>query len=118
MKARKAVINLGRTYYNKVTGFLHKLFIKVKLSLGGGNKMSKAYFCSTCKKIFNEGNPCSCQEEGCVKELKLGTPINVTGTKLKGKVYRIKKDEVEVLITSSKNRSIKAYRLEQIRKVL
>ena len=117
MKARKAVINLGNAYYNNLTGFLYKFFIKVKLSLGG-NKMSKAYFCSTCKKIFNEGNPCNCQEEGCVKELKLGTPVNVTGTKLKGKVYRIKKDEVEVLITSSKNRSIKAYRLEQIRKVL
>lgn len=80
--------------------------------------MSKAYFCNVCREIFMEGNRCHCALEGSMKELMRGAPVNVIGTKLKGKVYRIKNDRIEVLLTSSKNRSIKTYSVDQIRKIL
>lgn len=84
----------------------------------GKEKMDKVYFCSTCKKIFTRGNSCTCQEENDIKEIKVGTPVNIIGTKLKGKVYRIKNETLEVLITSTKNRTIKTYPLQEVRKVL
>lgn len=80
--------------------------------------MRKVYFCSTCKRIFSKENSCECQQGSCIKELKIGTPINVIGTKLKGKVYKIKNDMLEVVIISSKNRYLKEYRLEEVRKIL
>lgn len=80
--------------------------------------MGKAYFCTACKRVFSKDNGCTCEGEGCIKEMKLGTPVNVIGTKLKGKIYKIKNDGVEVLITSSPNKHIKEYKLEEVRKVL
>ena len=80
--------------------------------------MDKVYFCSSCKKIFSEGNGCTCPQENGVKEIRVGTPVNIIGTKLKGKVYRIKNEVLEVLITSTKNRMIKTYPLAEVRKIL
>lgn len=80
--------------------------------------MKKAYFCNLCRKVFNEENSCGCEGENHIKEMKPGTPINVIGTKLKGKVYKIKDDLLEVIITSNKERSMKQYKLEKVRKVL
>ncbi|MGL6174740.1 MAG: hypothetical protein ACRC1P_09085, partial [Cellulosilyticaceae bacterium] len=74
--------------------------------------------CSVCKKIFNQTNPCECQQEEAIKALKVGTPINIVGTKLKGKIYKIKNDTLEVLIIHEKNRYLKEYSLSQVRKVL
>lgn len=80
--------------------------------------MNKVYFCNECKKVFTQGNGCNCQKEGCIKEIKLGTPVNIIGTKLKGKIYKIKGDVLDVVITSNKNRYIKQYKVEEVRKVL
>lgn len=80
--------------------------------------MSKAYFCTACKKLFGHEDGCTCEGQGCIKEVKLGTPVNVVGTKLKGKVYRINDDKLQVVITSNKNRDIREYSLEEVRKIL
>lgn len=79
--------------------------------------MKNLYFCSKCRKIFKELT-CPCGGDGEVKPIKLGTPVNVIGTKLKGKVYKMREDEVDVLITSNKISGIKTYCVDQIRKVL
>lgn len=80
--------------------------------------MKKVYFCSVCRKVFYEENACACEGENNIKEMKIGTPINVIGTKLKGKVYKIKDNLLEVIITSNKERSMKEYKFEEVRKVL
>ena len=79
--------------------------------------MKKVYFCNVCRKVFYEDSFCTCGVKD-MKELKLGTPVNVMGTKLKGKVYRIKNDHLELVITSSKERYIKPYKLEEVRKII
>ncbi len=78
----------------------------------------KAYFCKECKKVFTGARSCDCQTGENMKEIKLGTPVNVIGTKLKGKVYRIKEDRLELLITSSKNKYLKEFTTEEVRKIL
>lgn len=80
--------------------------------------MNKLYFCNQCRKVFSKENSCVCQQEGCIKEMKIGTPVNIIGTKLKGKVYKIKNDLLEVLIISNKNKYIKEYKVEEVRKIL
>ncbi|MEF9959221.1 MAG: hypothetical protein RR448_04620 [Niameybacter sp.] len=80
--------------------------------------MSKVYFCSECRRIFSEENTCDCEKTNGLQEVKLGTPVNVIGTKLKGKVYKIKSDLLEVVITSNKNRYIKQCKLEEVRKII
>ncbi|WP_053984432.1 hypothetical protein [Niameybacter massiliensis] len=79
--------------------------------------MKKVYFCNVCRKVFHEENACTC-EANDIKQVKLGTPVNVIGTKLKGKVYRIKNDVLELVITSSKDRYIKPCKLEDVRKII
>lgn len=80
--------------------------------------MCKAYFCKQCRGIFMEGHTCKCALEGSMKELMRGSPVNVIGTKLKGKVYRIKNDGIEVLLIGNKNRNIKTYSTNQLKKIL
>ncbi|PHV70827.1 hypothetical protein CS063_08660 [Sporanaerobium hydrogeniformans] len=80
--------------------------------------MQRVYFCKECKRVFMKEDKCGCEIENGVKEIKLGTPVNIIGTKLKGKVRRIKGDKLELLITSSPNRYLKEFRMDEVRKIL
>lgn len=80
--------------------------------------MEKIYFCEACRKIFDEYNQCQCNGEKSIKPMKVGTPVNIIGTKLKGKVYRMRDRELDILITSSKNKGIQTYGIDQVRKIL
>lgn len=82
--------------------------------------MVKLYYCENCKKIHENSDKCSICEEGRIKELKKGTSVNVIGTKTKGIVYRMRKGEVELAIVrpETKERYLKVFKPEEIRKVL
>ncbi|MGL4737892.1 MAG: hypothetical protein ACRCW2_10600 [Cellulosilyticaceae bacterium] len=79
--------------------------------------MKQFYFCEACKQIFKSSDACRCDGK-IIKPVKLGTPVNIVGTKLKGKIYRMKEDALDVLITSTKNKGIQTYPIDQVRKVL
>lgn len=83
-------------------------------------KMVKLYYCTNCRKIQDNETSCAACESDKIKELKKGTSVNVIGTKTKGKIYRIKQEQVDLIIVhpESKETTIKGFKPEEIRKVL
>lgn len=81
--------------------------------------MAKLYYCVECRKVEQASSKCgNCQSEK-IKLLKVGTPVNVTGTKIKGKVFKIQEDEVKLLvINEAKEKLIKGYKYENLKKIL
>lgn len=80
--------------------------------------MDKLYYCVDCKRVIKEETCGYCKSED-VKELVVGAPVNVIGSKLKGNVLKIKDDNVRLLIRDeSNNRFIREYEADKVRKVL
>lgn len=81
--------------------------------------MGKLYYCSECKRVFLNEKTCKyCGGQG-KKDLKQGTPVNVIGSKLKGKIVRVKGNSVRLLVRDDENNKyIKEYSSEELRKVL
>lgn len=81
--------------------------------------MSKYFYCKDCLNIVSNPQKCEKCEMDNLKELKVGAPVNVIGTKTKGKVFQMKKDIIKlIIITESKERVIKEYKPEQLKKLL
>lgn len=81
--------------------------------------MSNLYYCLDCKRIFSDVDKCAyCSGEN-IKELATNAPVNVIGSKLKGKVLNIKGDMIRILIKGDGgSKMVKEYKSEQLRKVL
>lgn len=80
---------------------------------------NKLYYCKECKKIFKEQEAGGCCKGSNVKELKSGTSVNVLGTKVKGKVYKIKDNLVTIIIHDEGNdKFLKEYEYRNLRKIL
>ncbi|MCM8710887.1 hypothetical protein M2651_07595 [Clostridium sp. SYSU_GA19001] len=81
--------------------------------------MNKLYYCNECKRVIGNSDCCSFCNSSYVSELVVGVPVNVIGTKLKGKVLKIKDGTVRLLIRDeSNNKFIRDYEGEKLRKVL
>ncbi|HAZ36286.1 MAG TPA: hypothetical protein DEF85_05920 [Clostridiaceae bacterium] len=81
--------------------------------------MGKLYYCKNCRAIVKEEHDSPCCENEKLMELKVGAPVNVKGSKLKGKVLKIKGDELTLVIKDgSNNKFIKEYEYDKLRKVL
>ena len=84
-----------------------------------GISMSKLFYCKNCKRVIENFSQCDYCKTNDIKELMLGTSVNVLGTKQKGKVFKIDANMVKlIVIDESKNRLIKEYKAEQLKKVL
>ena len=80
---------------------------------------NKLYYCKECKKIFKEQVNDGCCTGSNVKKLKIGTSVNVLGTKLKGKVYKIKDNLVTLIISEEgSNKFLKDYEFQNLKKIL
>lgn len=81
--------------------------------------MGKLYYCSDCRRVSNGQGKCSyCQGED-IKDLALGAPVNVIGSKLKGNVMKINENSVRVVIRDeSNNKFVKDYEADKIRKII
>jgi hypothetical protein len=81
--------------------------------------MNRLYYCSDCRRVSNDEGKCNyCQGED-VKDLVLGTPVNVIGSKLKGNVMKINGDSVRLVIRDeSNNKFVRDYEADKIRKIL
>ncbi|WP_315119600.1 hypothetical protein [uncultured Clostridium sp.] len=81
--------------------------------------MGKLFYCTECKRVINSGEKCNyCNGEN-IKDLSYGTPVNVIGTKTKGRVLKIKDNVVRLLVRDEyNNKFIKEYESGQLRKVL
>ncbi|KAJ50573.1 hypothetical protein BD780_002737 [Clostridium tetanomorphum] len=81
--------------------------------------MGKLYYCSECKRVLKDNEKCEYCNAESIKELNYGTPVNVIGSKLKGKVLKIKDNMVRLIIRDENNsKFIKEYELEKLRKIL
>ncbi|WP_125152512.1 hypothetical protein [Clostridium rectalis] len=81
--------------------------------------MDKLYYCVHCKRVIQNTDKCNfCNEEN-IKELNYGAPVNIIGSKIKGKVLKIKGNVVRLIVRDEMNiKSIKEYEFEKLRKVL
>ncbi|MCM1989911.1 hypothetical protein [Oceanirhabdus seepicola] len=81
--------------------------------------MAKYYYCLDCLRISSNEEKCEKCEKDNLKVLKVGTPVNVIGTKQKGKVFQMKDDVVKlIVITQAKEKVIKEFKPDQLKKLL
>jgi hypothetical protein len=72
-----------------------------------------------CKRVLDDDKKCSFCNNESVKELNIGAPVNIIGSKLKGKILKIDESKVRLLIKDeSNNRYIKEYEHNKLRKVV
>lgn len=81
--------------------------------------MGKLFYCTECRRVEKNSSKCEFCNSEKIKLLKSGAPVNVIGTKQKGKVFKIKDDLVKlIIINEAKEKLIKDYKPEQLQKVL
>lgn len=81
--------------------------------------MGKLYYCTECKRVLTSNEKCQYCNGESLKELDYGTPVNIIGSKLKGKVLKIQENAVRLIVRDdSNNKFIKEYEAEKLRKVL
>ncbi|AKN33685.1 hypothetical protein Ccar_23820 [Clostridium carboxidivorans P7] len=81
--------------------------------------MGKVYYCVECKRVIENDKVCDyCKSEN-LKQLTIKAPVNVIGTKVKGKVFKLKDGKVDILIRNEANEKLlKEYEPAQLKKLL
>lgn len=81
--------------------------------------MKKVYYCSNCKRVSLTENACEYCKGETLLELRLGRAVNVIGTKVKGEIFKVKDDKVELIIKDQiSGKIIKEYDASKLKKVL
>ncbi|WP_040210765.1 hypothetical protein [Clostridium polynesiense] len=81
--------------------------------------MHKLYYCADCKRVFGKEDKCEYCESSNVREMKKDSPVNILGTKQKGRVLKIEEDSARLLlINEAKERYVKDYKASDLKKVL
>ncbi|WP_053956076.1 hypothetical protein [Inediibacterium massiliense] len=81
--------------------------------------MSNLYYCKECRKIEKNDLKCGCCSSENMMPLKVGAPVNVIGTKQKGRVLKMQEDQVSLLIVNELNQKmIKDHLYNELQKIL
>ena len=81
--------------------------------------MSTLCYCLQCRRVFNEGEGCPYCKSTEIKELSKDSPVNVLGSKQKGKVLKMEDGKARLLIRDENNeRYIKEFEADKLRKIL
>lgn len=81
--------------------------------------MNKLYYCGDCKRVVTSSESCSYCSSSLINELSVGASVNIIGTKMKGKVLKVKDNIVRILIRDEgNNKLIKEYGGDKLRKVI
>ncbi|GAA0125731.1 MULTISPECIES: hypothetical protein [Clostridium] len=81
--------------------------------------MSKIYYCVDCKRVGTNSDVCLYCNGTYLKPITQGTSVNIIGTKKKGRVLKVKQNEVLlILVDDMNNKFVKEVLIEDIRKVL
>ncbi|MGL5616853.1 MAG: hypothetical protein ACRDD2_11590 [Sarcina sp.] len=76
-------------------------------------------YCSKCSRVFKENDNCPYCSEGHGVILKKNAPVNVIGTKVKGNLFKVSDEKVFLLVkTENKEKILKEYSIDKIRKIL
>lgn len=81
--------------------------------------MKTLNYCLECKRVFTSNERCEFCNSDKIKLLKKGTSVNVIGSKIKGSIFNYKEDLVSlIIITENKERIIKEYKANNLKKIL
>ena len=81
--------------------------------------MKRLNYCLDCKRVFTSVNICEYCNSNNIKELKRGKSVNIIGSKDKGSYLKYKEGKVSVIIyADNKQKFIKEYAIDKIRKIL
>lgn len=81
--------------------------------------MANLFYCYKCKRVIASGTQCDYCGDSEINQLLLGTSVNIMGTKEKGKVFRISEDIVKIIIIdAAKNKIIREYKVNQLKKII
>ena len=81
--------------------------------------MHKLFYCLDCKRVFKNEEACQYCNSINVKDIKKNTPINVLGTKQKGRVMKVLDGGAKVILVNEANEQlIKEFKAEELKKVL
>lgn len=81
--------------------------------------MKNLSYCVDCRRISYFYGICSYCQSNNIKDINRKTPVNVIGTKIKGRVLNVKDEMVNILcIGQGKVKSIKQFEVEKLRKIL
>ncbi|MCX7922628.1 MAG: hypothetical protein N3B21_11565 [Clostridia bacterium] len=81
--------------------------------------MNKLNYCLDCRRIFDSDEECIYCKSQSIKALVKKAPINIIGTKLKGRVLTISQGIVQVLFTGEKRvKTIKQFEASKLKKLL
>ena len=77
------------------------------------------FYCGKCLRIISAEDLCKYCNSHEIYDLRVGTPVNVLGTKEKGKIFKMSGNKVKVIIkTESKEKIIREYDAERLRKII
>ena len=81
--------------------------------------MKTLNYCLECRRVFESNERCEFCSSDKIKPLKKGTSVNVIGSKIKGSVFSYKDNLVSlVIVTESKEKNIKEYKANNLKKIL
>jgi len=81
--------------------------------------MNKIAYCIDCKRIFNFSEQCPHCNSSNLKELVKKAPVNVLGTKLKGRFLKAEGEMLNILFYGEgREKTIRKYEASQLQKVL
>ena len=81
--------------------------------------MANLFYCNKCKRVMANETQCDYCGHMEINKLLQGTSVNVIGTKEKGRVFKITDEVVKLIVVDlAKNKIIKEYKAEQLRKII
>ncbi len=81
--------------------------------------MKNLSYCVKCRRISYFRGTCSYCQSDSIKPINRKAPVNVIGTKIKGKVLNVKAGMVDILCVGEGNvKLIRQYEAEKLRKIL
>jgi len=81
--------------------------------------MNNLNYCVECRRISYFNETCSYCQSSNIKAIDRKTPVNVIGTKIKGRVMNVKNGIVDILCTGQgSKKTIKQIEIENLRKIL
>jgi hypothetical protein len=81
--------------------------------------MRKLWYCIQCRRVFVNEGECTYCKNTFTKELNKNSPVNVLGSKTKGRVLKVEDGRAKLLIIGeSKEKYIKEYEADKLRKIL
>ncbi|MGL4989570.1 MAG: hypothetical protein ACRC57_00150 [Sarcina sp.] len=79
------------------------------------------YYCTKCARISNTTDTLSCPycEDSPILQLKKNSPVNVLGSKIKGRLFKeLQNTALLIIVTENKEKLLKEYPINELKKIV